>query len=189
MLILIAGLILFLGAHSSRMAVPALRDDLIAKRGEGLWKGGYSLVSLVGLVLIVWGYGLARPALTIWEPPTFMAHINILLMWPALVLLIASQVPAGRIKQAVKHPMILSVKIWAFGHLLANGDLASMLLFGSFLIWGVFNRISVKRRGNPDFGAVSVRNDVIALVVGTALYLWLLLQGHAWLFGVPVLPG
>lgn len=190
MLPLIAGLLLFLGVHSVRMAAPAFRDGFIAARGEGPWKGLYSLVSLAGLVLLVWGYGQARMVTPqIWSPPTFMAHVNLLLMWPALVLLVASQVPAGRIKAAVKHPMILSVKVWAFGHLLANGDLASMLLFGAFLAWGVFNRIAVKRRGDLVFATVSVRNDVIALVIGTAVYLWILLQGHALLFGVPVLPG
>ena len=190
MLPLIAGLVLFLGIHSVRMAAPGFRDGFIADRGEGLWKGAYSLVSLAGLVLLVWGYGQARLVTPqIWSPPTFMAHINLLLMWPALVLIVASQLPAGRIKAAVKHPMILSVKVWAFGHLLANGDLASMLLFGGFLVWGILNRIAVKRRGDPVFPAITVRNDMIALVIGTTLYVWILLHGHALLFGVPVLPG
>ena len=188
MIFLIAGLVLFLGIHSVRMAAPGFRDGVMAARGEGAWKGLYSLVALAGLVLTVWGYGQARPGALLWEPPAFLAHVNLLLMWPALILLVASQFPAGRIKKAVKHPMLLSVKIWAFGHLLANGELAAIVLFGAFLVWAILNRIAVKRRGDPVFATVSVRNDILSVVIGTALYLWILLQGHAWLIGVPVLP-
>lgn len=185
MLILIVGLILFLGIHSVRMVAPGWRDGVIATRGEGIWKGIYSLVSLLGLVAIVWGYGAARQvAPVLYAPPQWLSHVTLVLMWPALILLVASQMPAGKIKKAVKHPMILAVKIWAFAHLLANGDLASLLLFASFLPWGVWNRIDVKRRGDPVFESVTVRSDIIACVVGTAIYVWLVVQGHAWLFGV-----
>ncbi|MEQ8400622.1 MAG: NnrU family protein [Roseitalea porphyridii] len=183
---LILGLVLFLGIHSVRMVAPGFRDRLIAERGESAWKGIYSVVALIGLVLLVWGFGQARQvAPVLWVPPTFMAHINLLLMLPALILLVASQLPAGYMKRAVKHPMILAVKIWAFGHLLANGDLASLLLFGAFLAWGVWNRIAVKRRGDPVFDMPKPIYDGIAAVVGTLIYLWLILQGHLWLFGVP----
>jgi len=183
---LVLGLVLFLGIHSVRMVAPGFRDGVIAERGEGAWKGIYSVVALIGFVLLVWGFGQARQvAPVLWTPPTFVAHINLLLMLPALVLLVASQLPAGYMKRAVKHPMILAVKIWAFGHLLANGDLASLLLFGAFLGWGVWNRIAVKRRGDPVFDAPKAMYDGVAAVVGTLIYLWLILQGHQWLIGVP----
>ena len=183
---LIVGIVLFLGIHSTRMVAPAFRDRMVAERGENLWKGVYSLVSLIGLVVLIWGFGQARMVAPIlWMPPTWLAHINLLLMIPALILLVASQLPPGYMKKAVKHPMILSVKIWAFGHLLANGDLAALVLFVSFLGWAVWNRIAVKRRGDPVYDNPVIRYDIIAAVVGLAIYMWLILQGHAWLFGVP----
>ncbi|WP_306119661.1 MULTISPECIES: NnrU family protein [unclassified Roseitalea] len=186
MIWLVLGIVVFLGVHSVRMVAPGLRERVIAERGEGTWKGIYSVVSLVGFVLLVWGFGQARMGAPIlWTPPVWLAHINLLLMLIALIVLASYAVPTGHIKRAAKHPMILAVKIWALGHLLANGDLASLILFGSFLAWGVWNRISLKRRGAPDHGEPALRNDVIAVVIGTAVYVWLLLQGHQWLFGVP----
>lgn len=183
---LILGIVLFLGLHSVRMVAPDFRDRMVAERGEAVWKGIYSLFSLIGLVVLIWGFGQARlVAPILWMPPTWLAHINLLLMLPALILLIASQLPAGYIKRAVKHPMILGVKVWALGHLLANGDLAALILFVTFLGWAVWNRIAVKRRGDPVYDNPSVQFDIIAAVLGTAIYLWLLLQGHAWLIGVP----
>lgn len=181
---LVLGIVLFLGIHSTRMVAPAFRDRMVAERGENAWKAIYSLVSLVGLVVLIWGFGQARlVAPILWVPPTWLAHINLLLMVPALILLVASQLPAGYIKRAVKHPMILAVKVWAFGHLLANGDLAALILFVSFLGWAVWNRIVIKRRGDPVYENPAVLYDVIATVLGIALYLWLLLHGHLWLFG------
>jgi uncharacterized membrane protein len=186
MIWLILGLIVFLGIHSVRMVAPGFRDRMISQRGEGAWKGIYSLVSIAGFVLIVWGYGQARLDVPIlYEPPVWMKHIAVLLMVFSFVFLVAAQLPAGRIKKAVKHPMLLGVKIWAFAHLLANGDLASLLLFLAFLGWAVWNRIAVKRRGDPVFENVSVRNDIISVVVGVALAAWFVVQLHAWLFGVP----
>jgi len=188
---LILGLVLFLGAHTAKMYFADMRDAFIAQRGEGTWKGLYSIISLVGLMLIIWGYGQARVSdwnLFFYATPTWAAHLAIPLMWIALVLLVASQVPAGRIKQIVKHPMILSVKVWAVAHLFANGDLASYILFGSFLVWAVLNRISVKRRGDPVFENVSVSNDIIAGVVGSGLFVVVYVWAHLYLFGMAPWP-
>lgn len=185
MIWLIAGLLVFLGVHSIRIFAPGVRDRMVAARGENAWKGIYSLVALVGLLLIIWGYGQARPdAAFLYEPPVFMKHIVTLLMLIAMILLVAAYLPDGHIKKRVKHPMLTAVKVWAFAHILANGDLATLVLAGSFLAWAVVDRISLKRRGDPVFGAVAVRNDVIAVVVGTAITIWFIMQLHAFLFGV-----
>lgn len=187
MLVLIIGIVVFLGIHSVRILAPGFRDRQIAA-GEGRWKGIYSLVALVGLVLIVWGYSMARlTAPILYEPPIFMRHINLLLMYFSFVFLVASQMPAGRIKAAVKHPMLLAVKIWAFGHLLANGDLAALLLFGSFLVWAIVDRISVKRRGDMGPKPGPVTWDIAVIVVASILYALFVWRLHLWLFGVPAL--
>jgi uncharacterized membrane protein len=191
MTILIIGLIIFLGVHLLTVR-RATRAGLIQRFGEGGYKLGYSLVSAVGLVLIVVGFGAAREAgpPVIWTPPEALRHLALLINLPIFVLLAAAYLP-GRIKRATKHPMLLAVKIWAFAHLLANGDLASMLLFGSFLAWAVIARIAVKRReaveGVPDRSGPG-RNDVIAIVIGLALYALMVTWGHPHLIGVAVLP-
>ena len=183
--VLIIGLILFLGVHSVRIAAPAWRDRRIAAMGEGPWKGLYSLVSIVGFVLLVWGYGLARPEASIlYEPPVWMKHFTALLMIFAFISLAVYAVPAGRLKPMLKHPMLVAIKIWALAHLLANGDLASILLFGTFLVWAVFDRISVKRRAAPIPATGPVLNDVIAIVAGLVVYALFVWRLHAWLFGV-----
>jgi uncharacterized membrane protein len=188
MLILIFGLILFLGIHSVRIVAPELRDAQIAARGRGAWRGLYSIVALAGLVLIVWGYGLARQTAPIlYEPPVWTRHLNLLLMVFAFIALAASQLPAGRIKAALKHPMLVAVKVWALGHLLANGDLAALLLFGTFLAWAVLDRISVKRRGDDGPTPGPVKWDVAAIVVGLVAYLLFAFILHEWLIGVPVI--
>ena len=187
MLVLVIGLAVFFIPHSIRIVAPAWRDDMIARRGEGAWKGVYSLVSVIGLVLIVWGYGLARQdPIVLYSPPIWMRHITLVLMMPVFVFLAAAYIP-GRIKSTLKHPMLVSVKLWAFAHLLANGTLADVLLFGSFLAWAVCDRISVKRRPAPEpvsGPAPPAANDVIALVIGATLYVVFLLFLHQWLFGV-----
>lgn len=186
MLILILGLVLFLGVHSSKMLIPAMRKDFIGSRGLNAWKGIYSLVSFAGLILIIWGYALYRPvAPDLWFPPVWTRHIALLLMAIAFIILVSSNLPTGRIKQAVKHPTLLAVKIWAFAHLLANGDLASVILFGSFLAWAVWDRIAAKRRGDPlPVAGNSLMPDVLAIVIGLAFYLLFLFWAHQWLFGV-----
>lgn len=188
MLVLIVGLAIFLLAHSIRIVAPGWRDRVIAERGEGAWKGLYSLVSLVGFVLIVWGYGLARQdPIVLYSPPVWMRHITLVLMMPVFVLLAAAYIP-GRIKSAVKHPMLTAVKLWAFAHLLANGTLADVLLFGLFLAWAVWDRIAVKRRpaapAPVSMAAPPAGNDIIALVIGATLYVVFLLFLHQWLIGV-----
>ena len=141
---LIAGLIIFFGVHSLPMR-PALRGRMRERLGDLGYKAAFALVSLLGLVLIVYGYGMARAAGSpiLYSPPLWMSHITILLMAPVFVLLVAAYAPTGTVKARSKHPMILAVKIWALAHLLANGDLASVVLFGSFLAWGVVDRISI----------------------------------------------
>lgn len=193
MLLLILGLVVFFGTHlftSFRSREPG--KDLRRKLGEGPYMGLYSLLAAVGLGLIIWGYGAARPTPVLYTPPAFLAHINLLLMAFAMILLAAAYLPTGYIKKAAKHPMLLAAKIWAFGHLLANGELNSVLLFGSFLAYGIIDRIAVKKRGDngpgPD-AAVNVMGDVGAVVVGLAVYVAILVWLHPILFGVAVLPG
>lgn len=188
MLWLIAGLIVFLGIHSVRMVAPGFRNGMLEKRGEAVWKGLYSLVSIAGFVLLVWGYGQARlETVYLYEPPVWAKHVATLLMVLSFILLAASQLPAGHIKKAVKHPMLLGVKIWAFAHILANGDLASLILFLAFLGWAVWNRIAVKKRGDPVFSDVSARYDVIAVVAGVVFAVLFVMWLHAWLIGMPLI--
>ena len=189
MSILLLGLILFLGIHSARILAPDWRNARIAAMGLNAWKGLYSAASLIGLILIIWGYALARPeAALVYEPPVWMKHVTMTLMLFSFVFWAVSQLPAGRIKPWVRHPLLLAVKIWAFAHLLANGDAASLVLFLSLLAWAVVDRISVKRREAAGEGAVMaagpVTNDVIAVAVGAAVYVLFVWKAHEWLFGV-----
>jgi uncharacterized membrane protein len=148
MTLLIIGLVLFLGIHSVSIFAPTWRDQQFAQRGEAAWKGVYSVVSLIGFVLLVYGYGAARQApVVLYTPPAAMRHIALLLMLPVFPLLFAAYLP-GRIKSAAKHPMLAATKLWALAHLLANGNLADVLLFGGFLAWAVADRISLKRRAH-----------------------------------------
>ena len=190
MLYLILGLVLFLGVHSVEIFSPGLRANAVARMGERPWKGLYTLISIGGFILILWGYGQARqdPVL-LYAPPVWMRHLSALIMLPVFPLLLAAYLP-GRIKAALKHPMLAAVKFWALAHLLANGMLADVLLFGSFLAWAVADRISFKRRvARPIPGAPpSKANDVIAVVAGLAIYVVFVLWLHAWLFGVSPLP-
>jgi uncharacterized membrane protein len=184
---MIAGLALFLGAHT----LTTMRDTrmtIMGRIGEGPYKGLYSLISAVGLVLIVWGFARYRTGgyNPVWDPPAWLHPIALVLMWFSFVALAAAYSPAGKIKGLLRHPMLAGVKAWALAHLLVNGDLGSMILFGAFLAWAVYDRIAVKRRG--DVGAARsdfTSGDAIALVVGSIAYgamFWL----HPWLFGVPI---
>jgi uncharacterized membrane protein len=193
MWMLIGGLLLFFAVHLVPTR-PELRARVVGSIGSGPYMGLFALVSLGALVLIVLGYGqmqgLARGNPQVWVPPSWTRHVAMLLMLPALILLVAAYVPS-RIRSAVRHPMLAGVKLWAFAHLLANGDLASVLLFGSFLAYGVYDRISVRHRlapgplGTASGGAVQ---GAIAIAGGLALYVVLLLWGHRWLTGVPLMP-
>ena len=191
MTVLLLGLVVFLGIHSVSIVAPAWRDAQVARRAAA-WKGIYSVVSAIGLALIVIGYGMARQSpVVLWAPPVWSRHLALLLMVPAFVLLLATYLP-GRISMATKHPMLLAVKIWATAHLLANGTVADLLLFGGFLAWAVVDRISVKRRAGGASGPPArpgkPMNDAIAVVGGLAVWALFVFGAHRWLFGVSPLP-
>jgi len=188
--VMILGLVLFLGAHT----LPAQRKwrrRAIAALGEGGYKIAYALVSHLGIALIVWGFGHYRATgwIDIWNPPKALKHITVALMLPAVILVVAAYI-RGHIYTALKHPMLAGVKLWAAAHLLANGDLGSIILFGSFLGWAVFDRISLKRRSDAGAPAIPVGgwgNDLIAVAVGILAYLALAFAFHPVVIGVPVM--
>lgn len=191
MMLLIVGLVIFLGLHLLP-TFPDVRDGLVQRLGAGTYKAVFTAASLLSFVVIIFGYhkmqvhlGGKNPIL--WDPPVWTRHIALLLMLPAMILLVAANIPS-RIRNAVKHPMLLAIKLWALAHLLANGDLASLVLFGSFLAYAVYDRISVKKRGalGPlgDKQPTGLSNDLIVVGAGTALYAALLLGLHQWLIGV-----
>lgn len=185
MLILSVGLILFLGIHSVSIAAPAWRDRTASNLGHA-WRGIYSLIAAVGLVLIIWGYGLARQMPTlIYVPPAWTRHLAALLMLPVFPLLFAAYLP-GRIKTALKHPMLAAVKFWALAHFIANGMLADILLFGGFLAWAVADRISLKRRPQRPVKTAppSAYNDWIAVIGGLVVYGVVVFWAHAQFIGV-----
>ena len=188
MIYLIFGLVIFLGVHSMRMVAGDWRTRTRARVGAGAFKGVYSLASLLGLALIIWGYGVARqqPVL-LWSPPAAMRHVAALLTLISFVLLAAAYVPGNAIKARVHHPMVLGVKVWALAHLLANGTVAHVVLFGSFLAWAVWNFIASRKRDRAEgtvyppgrSGATAI--TVVAGVVAWAVFALLL---HGWLIGV-----
>ncbi|HEX9360333.1 MAG TPA: NnrU family protein [Bradyrhizobium sp.] len=189
LLVMILGLVLFLGVHTLTTQ-RKLRASMIASWGEGGYKIGYALVSLAGLALIVWGFGHYRATgwIDIWHPPTLLKHIAVALMLPAVILVVAAYI-RGRIYTTVKHPMLSGIKLWAAAHLLANGDLGSIILFGSFLGWAVYDRISLKHRadaGGPPIPVGGPTNDLIAVAVGIVAYLALGFAFHPAVIGVPI---
>ncbi|MGA7490884.1 MAG: NnrU family protein [Xanthobacteraceae bacterium] len=186
---LVIGLVLFLGAHVF-VTLRAPRAAVIARIGEGPYKGLMSLVSLVGLILVGYGFGRYRATgwIDVWSPPWWTYYITQFLMWPASICVVAAYA-RGNIWRALKHPMLVGVKTWAAAHLISNGDLGSIVLFGSFLAWAVYDRITLKHRTDPGAPRIPVdghRNDIIALVVGTLLYLALGLVFHPLVVGVAV---
>ena len=191
MLFLILGLVLFLGIHSVSIVAEQWRDRSMQRMGENAWKGTYSLVSLAGFVLIVWGYGEARmdPVL-LYSPPAWLRHVGMLVLLPVFPLVVSVYLP-GRIQRGAKHPLLLATKLWAFAHLLMNGMLADLLLFGGFLIWAVADRISMKRRTQRPLPSLpeSKINDVIVVVVGVGIYFVFVKWLHAALIGIPIMPG
>jgi uncharacterized membrane protein len=189
LLVMILGLVLFFGVHTLTTQ-REVRAQVIAASGEGGYKIGYTLVSLLGFVLIVWGFAHYRAAgmWEIWTPPTALKHLAVALMLPAVILVVASYI-RGRIYTRLKHPMLAGIKLWAAAHLLANGDLGSIILFGSFLGWAVFDRISLKHRadsGAPPIPVGGPSNDLIAVAVGLVAYLALGFAFHPVVIGVPV---
>jgi uncharacterized membrane protein len=186
MSVFIIGLILFFGTHSVSIVSPAWRDRMAARIGEIPWKALYSVVAIIGLVLMVWGYGLARQDWPIlYFPPLWLRHVAALLMIFAFPVLLATYLP-GRIQQATKHPMLVATKLWALAHLLSNGSIPDVLLFGSFLAWAVADRMSMKRRQQRPIHTAqpSKLNDLIAVMVGLGLYAVFVMGAHRWLFGV-----
>ena len=189
LLVMILGLVLFLGVHTLTTRRD-LRGSFVASMGEGGYKIGYALLSLAGLALIVWGFAHYRASgmINVWYPPKFLKHMTVGLMLPAVILVAASYI-RGRIYTRLKHPMLAGIKLWAAAHLLANGDLGSIILFGSFLAWAVFDRISLKRRtdaGAPPIPVGGLSNDLIAVAVGFVAYLALAFAFHPVVIGVPV---
>ncbi len=188
MTILVLGLLLFLGAHSVRIFADPWRSARIAAMGEGAWKGLYSLVSIAGFVLIVWGYGQARAVpVELWSPPAWTRHAAALLNLAAFVLLAAAYLPRNRIRAAVGHPMVAGVKLWALAHLLSNGRLADVVLFGAFLVWAVLDFRSARRRDRaagtrrpPGTPAGDAATIVVGAAAAAAFALWL----HVPLIGV-----
>lgn len=193
MLLLAVGLVLFLGIHVVPTS-PDLRNGLVERFGANAYKVIFAILSFAGLLLIIYGYHKLQvnpgKNVVFGEPPVWLKHVAWLLMLPAMIALVAAYVPS-RIRTALKHPMLLAIKIWALAHLLVNWDLGSFLLFGSFLAYGVYDRISVKKRGA--LGPLGAKQgglvgDLVVLIVGVGLYVFMLHAGHAWLIGVPLLP-
>jgi uncharacterized membrane protein len=188
MTILVLGLIIFLGVHSVRMVANDWRSAQIARIGEGPWKGLYSLASALGLVLIVWGFGAARsnPAI-LWSPPDWTKQLTIVLTLVAFVLIAAAYVPGTRIKAWLGHPMVAGVKVWALAHLIANGTLAGVILFGSILVWAIVN-FAVSRRRDRAAGVTyppgTLAGDAIATFVGVIAWVIFAFFLHGWLIGV-----
>ena len=188
--IMILGLAAFLGGHLF-VTMRAERAALIERvGGEGPYKGLFSLLALVGIVLIGYGFALYRASgwIDVWYPPRWTRHVTEALVWPAVICVLAAYIP-GHIKRVLKHPMLVGVKLWAVAHLIANGDLGSIILFGSFLAWAVIDRITLNRRTDPGAPPIPVggyRNDFIAVVAGTLVYFALGFWFHPWVIGVPV---
>lgn len=189
MTLLILGLIIFLGMHSIHMMAPGLRQAGMARLGTRGWKGVFAVISIAGFVLLVMGYGEARMEPTwIWQSPAWMSHVVALLMVPAMILLVATYVPGTYMKARMGHPLLLATKIWALAHLLANGGVHDLILFGAFLAWAVADFIVSRKRdraAGTTYPAVGVSRDIIAVVLGLALYLAFIFKLHVWLMGVP----
>ena len=185
--IFLVGLFIFLGIHSISIVNESWRNRMLEKIGEWTWKGIYSLVSIFGFILIVWGYGATlHDSVLVYSPPLWLQHFSLVLLLPVFILLVAAYFP-GRIKAVTKHPMLLSTKLWAVAHLLSNGALVDVILFGSILTWAIWDRISLGRRqprsipGAPQ----SNFNDIIASVVGIGLYCAFIFWLHELFIGVP----
>ena len=186
--ILILGLVVFLATHVF-VTFRDKRASLIDRLGRNGYRALFSVVAIVGLVFIVWGYAdyRAHEWIQVWSPPAFMRHITVGLMLLSVIFVTAAFIPSN-IKKALKHPMLAGVKTWAFAHLLSNGDLGSILLFGTFLAWGVFARIAAKRRGDVGTATATAGwgNDVIVVLLGIVIYLALGFAFHPIVIGVPV---
>ncbi len=185
MTVFVLGLIIFFAMHLVPTLLPGLREKAIDKIGPMPWKGIYALVSLIGLVLIVRGWSQFRPDATdVYTPPEWGAYANALLSWIAFVLFSIPRSKPGRILVIVKHPMLVGTIYWSVGHLLANGDMASVLLFGSFLAFAFIDRVAQAIKGDPSHQFVSHRGDITGIIFGTILYVIFVGWVHVWLIGV-----
>ena len=187
-LVEILGLVIFLGAHVF-VTMRGQRGALVKKIGEWPYRGLFSLVSIVGVVLVGYGFASYRAAgpIAVWDPPGWTRQIVVVLMWPASIMVVAAYIP-GNIKRALKHPMLVGVKTWAVAHLCANGDLGGIILFGSVLLWAGYDRITLKHRSDPGAPPIPVggmKNDIVAIVVGTIVYLALGFVFHPIVIGLP----
>ena len=185
---LIFGLVLFLGIHAISIFAQPLRDSLATKSPLG-WKGAYSLISIAGIALIALGYGDSRlDPVVLYTTPVGLRHLTFLLMWPVMILFVTPYFP-GKIKQVTKHPQLIAVKLWAFSHLLVNGTLADVILFGAFLTWAVLDRISMKKRVQRPLPGMKASglNDILAVVIGTVLTGLFIMFLHSQLIGVPLI--
>lgn len=184
---LIFGLILFFATHLySTFRSREKGHDIKVKMGAGKYMGLYSIISIIGFALIIWGYGLSRPSPTVFNPPDWGRHINLALMLPSFILLISSNAPLGYLKQMLKHPMLYGVILWSVGHLLATGEMNSLILFGSFLAYALVDRMAVSSRPLP-VKTASILGDIISIVAGTVLYWVMIKYLHPMWIGVPVL--
>ncbi len=188
MTLLVAGLILFVVVHSLRIFADDWRSQMVARLGPMAWKGLISLASLVGIIMMSKGYAAARAApVVLWQLPVWLSHLVSLLTLAAFILFVAAYIPKNKIKSQLGHPMVISVKIWAFSHLLANGSLADLVLFGGLLAWAVMSFRAARQRDRRD-GVVrpagAMGPTLAAVAVGGAIWAWFAFYGHAWLIGV-----
>ena len=188
MTLLVAGLILFVVVHSLRIFADDWRSQMVARLGPMAWKGLISMASLVGIIMMSKGYAAARAApVLLWQLPVWLSHLVSLLTLAAFILFVAAYIPKNKIKSQLGHPMVISVKIWAFSHLLANGSLADLVLFGGLLAWAVMSFRAARQRDRRD-GVVrpagAMGPTLAAVAVGGAIWAWFAFYGHAWLIGV-----
>jgi len=187
MSLLIIGLIIFLGSHSCRIFAEPWRNHMIDRLGEVKWKGLYTIISLIGLILVVVGYGQARQApIVLWQPATYLIHIAILLNLVAFIFLAGSSPNNNAIRLKLKHPMILGVKVWALAHLLANGTLVDLILFGSFLLWAVLDFRSARKRPihMPEKAVISTKATITVVITGVVIWAAFIFGLHQYLIGV-----
>lgn len=193
MLVLVSGLVLFLGMHSTRIVAEGWRTAMLQRLGERSWKGLFSAVSILGFILILWGYAQARqqPVVLWGQPPMVLRYLVALLTLLAFVLVAAAYVPRNELRSRLRHPMILGVKVWAFAHLIANNTLADTVLFGSFLVWAALDFRSARRRDRTLLTrpAGTVPGTTLTIAVGAAAWLVFALWLHPWWIGMAVLPG
>lgn len=186
--LMILGLVIFLGVHSVRLFADPWRTKQVARMGLNAWKGLYSVVSLIGFVLLVLGYGIARQSpVLLWVPPFWLRHVTALLTIPAFILFACAYLPGTRIKKAIGHPMVAGVKTWAFAHLLSNGSLHDVVLFGAFFVWSLVMYRASRQRDRAEgrvYLAGTVSRDITAIIIGLAAWAAFAFWLHALLIGV-----